>query len=45
MSRQALTPTQRRALWKALDDIAELGYRYAVEQIAGWQHGKSAAGG
>ena len=31
--------------WKALDDIAELGYRYAVEQIAGWQRGKSAAGG
>jgi predicted acylesterase/phospholipase RssA len=25
--------------WKALDDIAEVGYRYAAEQIAEWQRG------
>lgn len=31
--------------WKALDDIAELGYRYAVEQIAEWQRGKAAGAG
>jgi NTE family protein len=32
--------------WKALNDVAELGYRYAAEQIAAWQSRRpeSAAG-
>ncbi len=29
--------------WKALRDIADLGYRYAVEQIAAWQNGRPAS--
>ena len=29
--------------WKALSDIADLGYRYAVEQIAAWQNGRPAS--
>ncbi len=29
--------------WKALNAIAELGYRYAAEQIAAWQAGSSAS--
>ena len=28
--------------WKALNEIAEVGYRYAAEQIAAWQAGPSA---
>jgi NTE family protein/lysophospholipid hydrolase len=31
--------------WKALNNIAELGYRYAAEQIAAWQAGSSVANG
>ena len=31
--------------WKALDDISELGYRYAAEQIAEWQRGRCEPGG
>jgi predicted acylesterase/phospholipase RssA len=31
--------------WKALNDIAELGYRYAAAQIAAWQGGRPESAG